>query len=73
MQARHTAASPGSSSPGSSSPSGFPSTARMCAVREAYQNSPTDAGSHFSLAGTPGMDSSMPLNVPVEPQKWLGE
>ena len=39
----------------------------------AHQNSPTEAGSHFSLAGIPGMDSSIPLNVPVAPEKWLGE
>ena len=60
-------------SPCSSSLQRFPSSARKGAVWETHQNSPTDAGSHFSRAGTPGIDSSMPLKVPVEPQKWLGE
>ena len=40
---------------------------------EAHQNSPTEVGSHFSLAGIPGMDSSIPVKVPVAPAKWLGE
>jgi hypothetical protein len=39
----------------------------------AHQYSPTEAGSHLVRGGTPGSDSSMPLNVPVAPQKWLGE
>lgn len=38
-----------------------------------HQYSPTEAGSHLVRGGTPGSDSSMPLNVPVAPQKWLGE
>ncbi len=49
----------------------------MCLAGQArhgtHQNSPTEAGSHFVRGGTPGMDSSMPLKVPVAPQKWLGE